>query len=129
MKSKLATLFRLLLGSIFLGAGFNGYWVWLGYEPIFPTSPIAEEFLGTGYFLVIEKMAEVVLGILLIVGRFVPLALVAAFPLIVNILAFHIFADPELLPLALLLCVMEIYLLWVYKNSLKGLLQAKAPMD
>lgn len=123
------TFFRIseiLLGIIFLGAGFNGYLVLFGADPIMPTSPQAEELLGTGYLLALEKTIEVLCGILLIVRRYVPLALLILMPLVVNILAFHLFVDAELLPLALIIVLLSAILLWGYRRIFVSLLERKA---
>jgi hypothetical protein len=116
---------RILLGLIFLGAGINGYLVLVGLQPIFPTSPKAMELLGSGYLLAMEKTVEVLAGVLLIVRRFVPLALAMLLPLVVNILAFHLFVDHALLPLAIVVTVLEVYLLWVQREHLRGLLVSR----
>lgn len=119
------TVLRIVLGVIFLGAGINGYLVLVGLQPIFPTSPKAMEFLGNGYLLAMEKTVEVVAGILLIIGRFVPLSLAMLLPLVVNILAFHIFVDHELLLLAILVTVLEITLIWNKREHFKSLFNSK----
>ena len=116
---------EILLGFIFLGAGLNGYFVLFGFEAFAPTSPAAMEFLGDGYLLTMEKGIEIIAGILLIIRRFVPLVLVVLASIIVNILAFHIFVDPELLPLALFVVFLEGLLAWYYRDSFKGLLESK----
>jgi hypothetical protein len=116
---------EILLGAIFLGAGLNGYAVLFGFEPFVPTSPAAMEFLGDGYLLALEKGIEIIAGILLIIRRYVPLALVVLAGLIVNILAFHIFVDSELLPLAIIITVFEVILAWHYRENFKGLLENK----
>lgn len=129
MKMKL-TIFRIceiLLGFIFLAAGFNGYLVLFGYEPLLPTSPKAMEFLGTGYLLALEKTTEIICGCLLIIHRFIPITLLILANLIINILAFHIFIDHELLPLAIVLLILEGTLLWGYRKSFKSLLQKNKP--
>lgn len=84
---------EILLGMIFLGAGLNGYAVLFGFEAFAPTSPDAMKFLGDGYLLALEKGVEIIAGILLLIGRFVPLVLIVLASLIVNILAFHLFVD------------------------------------
>ncbi|WP_453993839.1 hypothetical protein [Bacillus nitroreducens] len=117
---------EILLGLIFLGAGLNGYAVLLDFEPFAPTSPAAMEFLGDGYLLAMEKGVEIIAGILLMIRRYVPLALVMLAGLIVNILAFHIFVDLALLPLAILITVFEAILVWSYRENYKGLLE-KSP--
>src|SRR5690606_35607217 len=114
---------EILLGLIFLGAGSNGYAVLLDFEPFAPTSPAAMEFLGDGYLLAMEKGVEIIAGILLMIRRYVPLALVMLAGLIVNILAFHIFVDLALLPLAILITVFEAILVWSYRENYKGLLE------
>src|SRR4051794_37873323 len=116
---------EILLGIIFLGAGLNGYVVLLGFEAFAPTSPAAMEFLGDGYLLAMEKGIEIIAGILLFIRRFVPLVLVALASIVVNILTFHIFVDPELLLLALLVVLLEGLLAWYYRDSFKGLLESK----
>ena len=116
---------EVLLGAIFLGAGLNGYAVLLGFEPFAPTSPAAMEFLGSGYLLALEKGVEIVAGVLLIIGRFVPLALVLLASLVVNIVAFHVFVDSELLLLAIVVALLEVFLAWCYRESFKGLFVSK----
>jgi len=113
---------EILLGLIFLCAGLNGYFVLFGFNPVFPTSPKAMEFLGAGYLLALEKTPEIVCGILLLIRRFVPLALMILAPIIINILAFHIFVDHSLLPLALLLSLLEVMLIWKYRKNFMSLI-------
>ena len=116
---------ELLLGIIFLGAGINGYVVLLGFEAFAPTSLAAMEFLGSGYFLALEKGVEIIAGILLLIRRFVPLALIVLASIIVNILAFHVFVDSDLLVLALLVTILEGILIWYYRDNFKALLESK----
>jgi len=116
---------EILLGAIFLGAGLNGYGVLFGFEPFAPTSPAAMEFLGNGYLLALEKGVEIIAGFLLLIRRFVPLALTVLAGIVVNILAFHIFVDSELLALAILVAFLEGTIAWHYRDSFKGLLESK----
>ena len=116
---------EVVLGVIVLGAGLNGYFVLFGFEAFAPTSPAAMEFLGDGYLLAMEKGVEIVAGLLLIIHRFVPLALAALAGIVVNILAFHIFVDSELLLLSILICLLEGLLVWWYRDSFKGLLKSR----
>jgi uncharacterized membrane protein YphA (DoxX/SURF4 family) len=116
---------EIVLGAIFLGAGLNGYAVLFGFEPFASTSPDAMEFLGDGYLLALEKGVEIIAGVLLIIRRFVPLVLVVLAGIIINILAFHLFVDPELLGLAILVAVLEGFLAWHYRASFQGLLKSR----
>lgn len=116
---------EVLLGAIFLGAGLNGYTVLFGFEPFAPTSPAAMDFLGSGYLLALEKGVEITAGLLLIIGRFVPLALVILASIVVNIFAFHVFVDSELLLFAIVVALLEVFLAWCYRDSFKSLLVSK----
>lgn len=116
---------EILLGIIFLGAGLNGYVVLFGFESFAPTSPAAMELLGEGYLLAMEKGVEIIVGSLLLIRRWVPLALVVLASIIVNILAFHIFVDSELLLLAIFVVFLEGIVAWSYRDSFKGLFERK----
>jgi putative oxidoreductase len=62
-------------------------------------------------------------GILLLTGREVPLGLTLLGPLIVNILCFHVFMAPAGLPLAILVSVLSLFLLWYYRAKFAGLVK------
>jgi len=116
---------RLFLGTVFLFAGINGFFVILGLEPFIATSPEAMALFEFKYLLVAEKTLEVVCGILLLLNLFLPLALVVLSPIIVNILLLHLFLDHSLLPLALVLVIAYTYLLFYYKDNFKGIFKKK----
>ena len=62
-------------------------------------------------------------GLLLLIGRYVPLGLTLLGPVIVNILLFHIFLDPSGLPMALVVAVLALFLLWRYRANFAGLVK------
>ncbi|USG66886.1 hypothetical protein NDK47_06195 [Brevibacillus ruminantium] len=126
MQRTFSLLCRIFMGVIFLGAGFNGYLVIFGFSPIFPTSPKAMEFLQ-GYLLIMVKTIELICGISLLINVFVPLSLVILAPIVVNILAFHLFVDPDLLPLGALVFVLEVLLIWIYRKQYLGILKGSSP--
>lgn len=126
VKKRIAALARVLLGLILLGAGFNGCLVIFGYPPLFPTSPAAMQLLQ-GYLLVLVKTTEVICGLLLLANRWVPLALTVTAPVAVNILAFHLFVDHDLLLLGCLVAGLTIYLFGSYREHFLGLLAFSSP--
>ncbi|MEF3302153.1 DoxX family membrane protein [Paenibacillus sp. GYB003] len=113
---------RYAVGLIFTAAGINGFFVFWGLESFLPESPEALELLGTGYLLFMEKAVELVGGLLLLWGRFIPLGLAALFPLTVNIAAFHLFRDSQLLMPVLGLFAAHLYLLWSIRDRYRFLL-------
>ena len=108
---KIASLIaRLLLGLIFLAFGLNGF---LHFIPMPPPTGVALQFfmamIATHYWVVIFGV-QVIGGVLLLVNRFVPLALVLVGPVIVNIFFFHMFMAPAGLPLAIVVVVLWVIL-------------------
>jgi uncharacterized membrane protein YphA (DoxX/SURF4 family) len=95
-KSKAQTAARIVLGGGFVVFGLNGF---LNFMPMPPHPGPAGEFLGalgaSGYMFPLIKGIELVTGLLLLAGRYVPLALTLLAPVMVNILAFHLFLEPS----------------------------------
>ncbi len=94
---KIVTLIaRILLGLVFLVFGLNGFLNFLNTGPA-PTG-LAGQFLGalilSHYYWVVAAL-QIAGGALLLVNRFVPLALVLLGPIIVNIICFHVFMNPS----------------------------------
>jgi len=93
---KIVTLIaRLLLGLIFVVFGLNGFLNFIkGPMP----SGLAAQFVGalvlSHYFWVVAAI-QVAGGVLLLVNRYVPLALVLLGPVIVNIICYHVFLNPS----------------------------------
>jgi uncharacterized membrane protein YphA (DoxX/SURF4 family) len=126
MTKHLPTLARLLLGAAMFTFGLNGF---LGFLPAQPApTPEGGAFLGalaaTGYMFPLIKGTEVVVGALLLSGRFVPLALVLLAPVTVNILAFHALLSPGL-ALPLVLVALQLYLAYAYRDAYRGVLAAR----
>jgi putative oxidoreductase len=94
---KIVTLIaRILVGLIFVVFGLNGFLNFLSTGPM-PTG-LAGQFVGalalSHYFWVVAAL-QIAGGALLLVNRFVPLALVLLGPIIVNIICFHVFLNPS----------------------------------
>ncbi len=106
---------RVLMGLVFFGSGLAFFFT----TPPPMEGPIADFFKGmmaTGYFFYLLKSTEAVCGLLLLSGRFVPLALVVLAPIILNIFFVHAFMMPSGLPLAIVLGLLEVYLAFFTKE-------------
>jgi uncharacterized membrane protein YphA (DoxX/SURF4 family) len=118
---------RILLGLVFTVFGLNGFF---NFIPQTPMPPAAGAFAGAlfaaGYFFPLLKTFELASGLLLLSGRFVPLALTLLAPIVVNIFFFHTFLAPSGIGLALVLVLLEAGLAWAYRDAFRGLLDAKA---
>lgn len=120
------TIARTLLGLIFLVFGLNGF---LQFLPMPQQPPAAAAFMGglaaAGYFFPLLKGTEVVVGALLLSGRFVPLALTVLAPITINILAVHVFLSPGI-GMALLITTLHLGLAWAYRDAFRSMLAADA---
>lgn len=118
---------RLILGLIFVVFGLNFF---LHFIPMPPPGPQeAQDFLGAlfkvGYLFPIIKVLEIVFGLALLAGIFVPLALVVLAPIVVNIALVHFILDTSGAPMAAALIVLMLTVAWSYRASYAALLKAK----
>jgi len=116
---------RSLLGLIFLTFGLNGF---LHFIPASPLSGTAGQFLGAlfvSHYLVPIFLLQVISAVLLLVNRYVPLALTLLAPIIVNILLVHTLMLPSGLPLALVVTALWIVLFLSVRSALAGLSQQR----
>ena len=73
------------------------------------------------------SVLQVIGGLLLLVGRYVPLGLVILSPIIVNILLFHaLLTGGEGIVPGLVCAILALFLIWVYRLSFRGLFDAAA---
>ncbi len=123
----LPMLARVLLGLIFAVFGVVGLFE-LGPQP--EMGEEAGAFIGammdTGYLWPVIKVTEIVCGVLLILGIFVPLALVGLAPVVLNILLFHIFLAPEGVAIGIAAVVLGLYVAHRHRDSFSAVLQRKA---
>jgi putative oxidoreductase len=118
---------RYLLGLIFLVFGLNGFLHFIPMPP--PKGALAAQFGGVifaSHYWVVVFGVQVLGGVLLLVNRYVVLALVLLGPVIVNIFFFHALMAAEGLPLAIVVVVLWLILAVRYKQYLSGLFVQKA---
>ncbi len=120
---------RLALGLVFFVFGLNGFLNFIAPPPEpMPEGAVAlgAALMSSGYLFQLIKGTEVLAGLLLLGNRFVPLALVLLAPILVNILAFHLWLLPSGTGLALALVGLEAYLAWVHRRAFAPLLAARS---
>jgi putative oxidoreductase len=120
---KIVTLIaRLLLGLIFVVFGLNGFLNFLSMGPM-PTG-LARQFIGaivlSHYFWVIAGL-QVVGGVLLLVNRFVPLALVFLGSVIVNIVLYHLFLNISGIGPAIVVVILWFIVFYGHRQYFSGL--------
>jgi putative oxidoreductase len=109
---------RVLLGLLFVVFGSNAF---LHFLPMPEPPPnlagdYLKVFMASGYVYFIGGF-QVLGGLLLLIGKFVPLALTILAGIIVNILIFHTLMAPEGFPPAIGVTVLELFLVWRYREA------------
>ena len=122
---KIATIIaRVLLGLMFVVFGSN---IFLHFIPMPPLpATLAGDFskaLMQSHYMYAVGLLQVSGGLLLLIGRYVPLGLTLLGPVIVNILLFHLFLEPTGLPMAILVAVLALFLLWRHRANFAGLVK------
>jgi uncharacterized membrane protein YphA (DoxX/SURF4 family) len=120
---------RILLGLPLFASGLFGL---LNLTPQ-PTTPLAEGAMAfadalvkSGYMIQLIFITQFIVGLLLLINRFVPLAIVLLAPFIVNSMGFHIFLEHTGLPIAAVFLLLELYLAWQYRKFFASVLTLKA---
>jgi hypothetical protein len=119
-----AMIARLLMGAIFALFGANLMFHFLPNPPLPPGA--LKDFttvLGTTHYAEVVGFFQLVPGILLLINRYVPLALTVLAAMLVNILTTHIFvARGGLFPIPILVVILWIIVFWRVRASFAGIL-------
>jgi|SRR5204863_2250543 len=121
----IAIIARTLLGVAFVFFGLNIFFQFMKPPPQPPG--LAADFgkaLMESHYMYVVGALQLIGGLLLLIGRFVPLGLLLLGPVIVNILLFHIFLDPKGLPPGIIVSVLALIVLWQHRASFAPLLKA-----
>lgn len=121
---------RVLMGLAFLAFGLMAILMTLGVMKV-PNNNLPEDIqmvnaalMKAGYMNVVSWTMAIV-GVLLLMNRFVPLALALIAPILVGILTFHITMQPAGIVPGAILSLLELYLAWSYRDAFCPMLRAK----
>jgi putative oxidoreductase len=120
----LTVIVRVLLGLMFVVFGSNAFLQFMPVPPL-PDTP-AGNFLNALFvskYVYAIAAFQIAGGLLLLIGRYVPLGLTLLGPVIVNIVLFHVFLDQSGLVVAVVVAVLALFLVWRYREAFAGLLR------
>ncbi len=124
MNSSFTNILRIVLGLCLLVFGLNKF---INFIPMFEMPPAAANFLeslkNTGYVFYVVAILEIVVGILLLLKKWVPFALIILAPISINILLFHIFLNISGALVAIVIVLCNIILIYKYWKAYKPLFQ------
>jgi uncharacterized membrane protein YphA (DoxX/SURF4 family) len=117
---------RIILGLMFFVFGLNFF---LQFIPMPPPKEemkaMMEAFFTIGYLMPVVKTIEVLSGLLLISGFFVPLALLFLAPIVVNIAIIHFVYDLSGAPMAAIIILLMLTNAWAQKDKFASILKIK----
>jgi putative oxidoreductase len=116
---------RILLGIPFLVFGLNYFFHFLPMPPPPGDAGVLMGILYAHGWLVFHGVLYVIAGLLLIVGRYVPVALVILGPILVNILLFHVTLAPSGFAPGVICALLELFLIWAYWPAFRGIFTEK----
>ena len=123
------TIARVLLGLMFFVFGLNGFLFFIPPPPPDQMPKALVDFstamMSTGFLFQLVKGTEVVMGLLLLLNRFVPLALTILAPVILNIVLVHLFLAPATAAMSFVILALELYLAWSYRSAFRPMLAAR----
>jgi putative oxidoreductase len=120
-----AIIARILLGLMFVVFGLNPF---LKFLPMPPLEGVWGQFLGAlvvSHYVWLVGAVQVISGMLLLVGRYVPLAIALSGPVVLNIIAYHLTMQHGGSQLAVLATICWAILFWRYRASFAPLWVAK----
>lgn len=123
-----STVARYLSGLIFVVFGLNGFLNFIHQPP--PSNPLAIQFfiaVSASHYMAVVYLAQIIGGVLLLAGRFVPLALAILAPVLVNILDYHITMDPGGIGLGLFATILWVIAFLPYRSSFAQIFQQRPP--
>ena len=119
---------RILTGLVFFVFGLNGFLNFIP-QPKTPMPDGASAFAGalmkTGFMMPLVTGTQLIVGVLLLLNRFVPLALALIAPIIVGIVSFHLFLAPSTIAPGIVVAALELYLAWSYRGAYRSVLAGR----
>ena len=126
MNAKAVTTARVLLGLLFLVFGLNGFLhVFAQPQMEGKAGELIQGLVSGQYVFPLLFAIYTFAGAALLTDRFVPLALTLLAPIVVNIVAIHLFLAPSGLPVAVIVLGLEVFLAWSHREAFRPLLQPR----
>ena len=117
---------RILLGLIFAFFGANLLFHFLP-NPELPPGPLKDftAVMASTHYMTVVGFFQFVPGILLLINRYVPLALTVLAAMLVNILTTHILVMHGGFPIPIVAVLLWILVFWQVRGAFAGIFQAR----
>jgi uncharacterized membrane protein YphA (DoxX/SURF4 family) len=120
--------FRIILGVLMLLGALTH--ITNAKEGAMADSAFITAMVNTGYLWPIIGTVELLAGVAILAGRFVPLALIVLAPITLNILLFHLsHPNPDGIGIALAIILSHLGLTWLYREHFSSLFKQNASIN
>ncbi len=119
---------RTVLGLILIAAVLIRIFAPNSLPLLLPPAKAFNDVMASSYLTSLVFFAEFAIGLALISGRFVPLALLAFAPIHLNIILFHVFLDaqPNRIVQTVVLLAIHLGLVWYHREAFTPILRARS---
>lgn len=122
MNSMFTTIIRIALGLALLVFGANKLFTFLPMEaPTGSAGDFMSSLNATGYIFPVLGVLEMIIGIMLLLKKWIAFALILLAPISINILLFHLFLGISGLPVAVVILAFNIILIYKHWQQYKPL--------
>lgn len=115
---------RILLGLMFLVFGLNNFFHFFPSQMPPGDGAVMANLMFKHGWITFHGVLYVIAGVLLLIGRYVPVGLTILGPILVNILLFHLTLMPGIGP-GLFATALELFLIWAYWPAFQRIFTAK----
>lgn len=117
---------RVLMGLMFLFASIAFFFKLIPQPELAgPMKLFNEGLAASGYFMPFLKAVELIAGLLLVAGLFIPLTAIVIFPITIHIFLVHVFLAPEGIPIAIFMLAGNLFIAWYHRKSYAALFVMK----
>jgi uncharacterized membrane protein YphA (DoxX/SURF4 family) len=117
---------RILMGLLFLVSAISFFLNLMAPQKMSEGATLfVTGMVASVYMFPVVKVLEIIVGLAFVFGRFVPLATVVIFPIVLNIVLFHAFLAPEGMAAPVFLLAGNLFLAYAYRENYKTLVVAK----
>ncbi|MCF6168379.1 DoxX family membrane protein [Lutibacter sp.] len=120
MNSKLTMVLRIILGLALVVFGANKFFGFIpNMEMPAAAGNLMSAMMESGYMLKLVGVTEIIVGLLLLIKKWVPFALIVLAPISLNMIFFHIFLAPAGMAPAVIVAIINILLIYDNWGKLK----------
>lgn len=116
---------RTLMGLLLLFASVSYLFHLFPIPPMTGPTKLYNEGIAVVNLMFYVKVIELICGLAFVSGRFVTLAVVVIFPIIINIVLFHAIVQPSGLPAGGFLLIGDLFLAYYYRKNYASLFAVK----